>query len=66
MSLECSIAPETHPEWKAGKGVVLCKSCDQKEYVLVEEDVDFADNNYIEPEKVSVIQSKKDDDVDLL
>ena len=27
---------------------------------------DFADNNYIEPEKVSLIKSKKDDDVDLL
>ena len=27
---------------------------------------DFVDNNYIEPEKVSVIQSKKDDNVDLL
>ena len=26
---------------------------------------DFADNNYIEPEKVSVIQSKNDDDVDI-
>ena len=41
MSLECSIfAPETHPGWKAGKSVALCKLCDQKEYVLVEDDVD--------------------------
>ena len=41
MSLECSIfAPETHPGWKAGKSIALCKSCDQKEYVLVEDGVD--------------------------
>ena len=38
-NLECSIfASESYPGWKAGERVALCKACDQKEFIVVQDD----------------------------
>ena len=38
-NLECSIfASESYPGWKTGERVALCKACDQKEFIVVQDD----------------------------